>query len=220
MVARGQFLERPTLIPVGKTILEGLWHRGEAFPPLLIIPSRPADGGGMDQVVSNELAWALATSGHPTLRFNFRGVGASQGERGGDEDLVADARAALRVLVESAGSASAAIASIGTGARIALALADRRSSVERLCLVGPEGIALEELLRVRVPLCVFGAEEDQALARAPLAAALLEAGAHLEVIEGADRPFTQNLPQLGKAVVRWVTGAIDPPTPNRLPTRS
>ena len=36
----------------------------------------------MDHVVAAEVAWAAATAGHPTLRFNFRGVGASQGEQG------------------------------------------------------------------------------------------------------------------------------------------
>lgn len=207
MVAPGQFLERPTLVPVGKTVLEGLWHRGDAFPPLLIIPSRAQDGGSMDQVVCSELAWAFATAGHPTLRFNFRGVGASQGERGQDEDQVLDAEAALRVLVESAGCSSAAVASIGSGARIAIALAQRRPTLERLCLISPQAIAPEDLLRVRIPLGVFIAAEDHSLPRVALAAALLEAGARLEVIEGSDRPFTRNLPQLGKGVLQWVCGA-------------
>ena len=36
----------------------------------------------MDHVVCAELAWAAARAGRPVLRFNFRGVGASQGSRG------------------------------------------------------------------------------------------------------------------------------------------
>ena len=34
----------------------------------------------MDHVVGAELAYAVSHQGHPTLRFNYRGVGGSQGE--------------------------------------------------------------------------------------------------------------------------------------------
>src|SRR5919201_77207 len=77
MVTRGQFLERPALVPVKDVVMEGLWHRGERRPPLLIIPPAPEEGGSMDHVVATEAAWAAATRGFPTLRFNFRGTGGS-----------------------------------------------------------------------------------------------------------------------------------------------
>jgi SAM-dependent methyltransferase len=69
MVSRGQYLERPALIPLGAEVLEGLWHRGERTPPLLIVPPPPGTGS-MDHVVCAELAWAAARAGYPVLRFN------------------------------------------------------------------------------------------------------------------------------------------------------
>ena len=56
----------------------------------------------MDHVVAAELVWAAARAQHPTLRFNFRGVGASQGERGGPGTWAEDVNAAESTLLERA----------------------------------------------------------------------------------------------------------------------
>src|SRR5687768_14662872 len=104
MVLKGQFLERPTLIPVGGVVLEGLSHRGDKRPPLLIVPPTPEEGGSMDHVVAAEVAWAAATRGFPTLRFNFQGVAGSQGKRSSGAALVADAEQALALVHENAGT--------------------------------------------------------------------------------------------------------------------
>jgi len=112
VVHQGQFLERPAIIAVGNCVLDGLWHRGEVRPPLLIIPP-PPNQGSMHHPVLSELAWAAATSGFPTLRFDFRGVGASQGQPSGPAERLTDAEAALRLLEENTGVARAAVASFG-----------------------------------------------------------------------------------------------------------
>ena len=81
MVMKGQYLERPTLIPLANgLVLEGVSHRGEKRPGLLVLPPPPLEGSGMDHVVGAELAYAVSHAGFPTLRFNYRGVGGSQGE--------------------------------------------------------------------------------------------------------------------------------------------
>ncbi|MHB8872334.1 MAG: alpha/beta hydrolase [Myxococcaceae bacterium] len=134
MVLRGQFLERPTLVPVGKVVLEGLWHRGRRAPALLLIPPLPSEGGGMDHLLLAELAWACATAGYPTLRFNFRGVGASQGTRG--EGLEDDAFAASCLLRDNVGGGAVAAAAVGGSFEVAVGLC-RRVSLAGLCLLGP-----------------------------------------------------------------------------------
>src|SRR3954463_13989466 len=93
-------------------VMEGLSHRGRERPPLLIVPPPAEEGGSMDHVVAAELAWAAATAGFPTLGFNFRGVGASQGPRGAPADRAEDARAALQLLGENAGTGAVVVASI------------------------------------------------------------------------------------------------------------
>lgn len=205
MVAKGQFLERPTLIPVGNEVMEGLSHRGSKHPPLLIVPPRPEEGGGMDHVVAAEVAWAAAMSGHPTLRFNHRGVGASQGRRPGTAEQLEDVEAALRVAHENAGVVRAAVVAIGGAAFNALALAHAHPGICGVALVSPVGLDLDDLMRLRVPLLVVVGQEDLREPRAALSAAVAEAGGTLELIPEADQAFLRNLPEVGKAVVRWLT---------------
>jgi uncharacterized protein len=206
MVAKGQFLERPTLIPVASVVLEGLSHRGDKRPPLLIVPPLPDEGGGMDHVIAAEVAWAGATGGHATLRFNFRGIGASQGTRGQAQDWSDDVQAALRVLHENAGVASAAVLTVGGSARTALRAHKSHPGISGLCFVSPPALDMAELARLRVPVLVILGEHDHRHPRAALAAAVTEVGGTLEVIEAADPTFNRNLPQVGKTVVQWLQG--------------
>src|SRR5437868_13416466 len=80
MVLRGQFLERSVTIPSGGVSLDGLYHRGDERPACVLAAPHPALGGSMSAPVVAELAWQLTQAGHPTLRFDYRGVGASQGK--------------------------------------------------------------------------------------------------------------------------------------------
>jgi pimeloyl-ACP methyl ester carboxylesterase len=114
MVAKGQFLERPALIPVDGLVLEGLWHRGPQIPSLLILSPLPEDGGSMDHVLAAELAWASAQAGHPSLRFNYRGVGGSQGEKSGLAEYSRDTLAALELLRANANAPHVLVAAIGS----------------------------------------------------------------------------------------------------------
>ncbi len=204
MVQKGQFLERATLVPVGQEVMEGTTHRGTRAPPLLIIPPRPDEGGGMDHVVAAELVWAAASAGFPTLRFNHRGVGASQGRRGKDLELLADAEAAMQVLLENTGAPALAVASLHGGAQVALALQAKHATVGGLCLVAPALVAPDVFARVTSPLLVVQGEVDTRLPRAAVSAAVARAGGDLEVIDDADATFQRNLPQVGRAVAAWL----------------
>lgn len=197
MVMRGQFLERPALIPVESLVLEGLSHRGQRSPPLLIVPPAPNEGG-MDHVVAAEVAWAVATAGHPTLRFNFRGVGASQGKVA-PAIALADVNAALDLLLENAGTPAAAVLAIGGSAQAALALAaDMR--VAGVALVSPRGISPTDLGSLaRTVLVIVGALEKSLL---------LDASTPVERIPDTDAGFQRNLPMVGRSVVRWLQESL------------
>ena len=203
VVSKGQFLERPTLIPVREHVLEGLSHRGDAQPPLLIIPPPPGQGG-MDHPAAAEIAWAAARRGFATLRFNFRGVGASQGAPGGPEDRLEDGEAALRVLEENAQVVTAAVASLGASASTACALIHLHPGTSGLCLISPSDIPLTDLARVRVPLLAIAAEMDGSLPTAALGAAVAEAGGRLELMPEDDASFRRHLSEVGRAVARWL----------------
>ncbi|MGZ6141660.1 MAG: alpha/beta hydrolase [Myxococcaceae bacterium] len=199
MVSRGQYLERPALIPVGRDVLEGLWHRGARAPPLLVVPP-PPDAGSMDHVVCAELAWAAARAGRPVLRFNFRGVGASQGRPGGEEARLEDAAGALRLLRENTAQVDVAVAAVGASAGVAVRLASEHPGVVALVLVSPPpGVLLSSL---DIPLlCIVGEGEP---GRAGLLAGAEAAAGRVEVVAGADAHFQRNLPEVGRVAVRWL----------------
>jgi alpha/beta superfamily hydrolase len=206
VVSRSQFLERPALIPLGRKVLEGLWHRGTKSPPLLVVPP-PPEQGSMDHVVCAELAWAAARAGHPVLRFNFRGVGASQGERGSASSRVEDAAAALSLLRENVQQSEVALAAVGASAETALELASRHPGVLGVALISPPGAL--ELTALGMPLfCVVGEEESGS---ERLSAALASVGGRLAVIPGADARFHRNLALVGRTVLRWLPGASKHP---------
>lgn len=158
----------------------------------------------MDHPVLAEIAWAAARGGFPTLRFNFRGTGASQGIRGGDEERVADAEAALRVLEENTGVARVAVCSLGGSAPAIIELQRLHPGVGGLCFVSPAGVNSPDLSRIGVPLLAIVGEGDPSIAPAALAAAIGEAGGWMEIIRGADARFHSGLPEVGKSVVRWL----------------
>jgi uncharacterized protein len=215
LVLKGQFLERLTLIPVGKLALEGLWHRGDRAPALLIVPPPPEEGGSMDHVVGAELSWAAARAGHATLRFNFKGVGASQGTRGDEASCREDLQAALETLLESAGVDQAVVAGVEGAARPLQALHAQPSSAAHMagaCFVAPPGLDLELLERARTPALVVVGQQDGRLRRADVARSLAAVGGRMEVIVGADAGFLRHLPHMGRTVAAWLD-QVGVPTP-------
>lgn len=172
-------------------VLEGVWQAGSGRAAV-VAPPHPAYGGSLDNPVVNEVAYALHREGYASLRFNWRGVGASQGSiTSAAEAADADFRAALEHLhrtidapILAAGYSFGAIAALRTGLR------DAR--VRSLLAVAPPLGMLEQLGIERLPKplrVIVGARDDFAPV-GPLREwlAALE-GAHLEVLPEADHFF-------------------------------
>ena len=65
-------------VPDEGLVLEAVWQGGH--PRVAVVaPPHPAYGGSLDNPVCSELAYGLYKAGWSSLRFNWRGVGASQG---------------------------------------------------------------------------------------------------------------------------------------------
>jgi alpha/beta superfamily hydrolase len=82
--------------PAGR--LEALLEEPEGVPPgfaALVCHPHPLYGGTMLNKVVHRLGRGLRAAGGVVLRFNYRGVGRSQGEHGNLAGEVEDARAAL-----------------------------------------------------------------------------------------------------------------------------
>lgn len=203
MVSKGQFLERPTLIPVaGGVVLEGLSHRGGQAPLVMVIPPPPFEGSGMDHVVGAEVAFAVTQHGHPCLRFNFQGIGGSQGPRSNSPEVwLGDARAALTVAKENAPSFGVLLVSLGASDAVALQLAGEREVVGA-CFISPTVLRAADIdtLPAAVTVGVVLPELDVHADRMNLGEALAPRDGMLTVVPGATRAYQRNLPQVGRAV--------------------
>ena len=223
MVSKGQYLERPVLIASGEICLEGLYHRGEKSRPALLLPPHPRLGGSMDSPVVAELAWALTRAGHPTLRMNYRGVGASQGAwEEGAHDL-RDVRAAVEHLAETTGAAAeGGIALVGYsyGAHLALQALAVGLRAAAVVLIAPPislldpGEALAALAATEGgfartgEVVTFRGSEDRVAPPDEVAATFACLGEHHrgERIAGADHVFREGLQALGQQVSAVVAG--------------
>ncbi len=206
MVTKGQYLERPTLIPLaGGLVLEGVAHRGDRAVGLLILPPPPFEGSGMDHVAAAEIAFATSREGHPTLRFNYRGVGGSQGQQSRSaEAWLEDATAALDLAIDNARGTGAVVASIGASDAVALELAARRE-VAGLALVSPSVVRPGDL--AFGPLAVVLPELEFSADLAAWRAALERLDGELTVVSQATSTFLRGLPMVGQAVAALVARA-------------
>jgi hypothetical protein len=197
VVLTGQFLERPALIPCGPLVLEGLAHRGARRPALLICPPL-GPGGGMDAPLVAELAWASARAGHPSLRFQHRGVGGSQGAAD-DRRASEDAVAAFDHLAASV-RGGLAVAGVGAGCATALALCGARP-LQALLLLAPASLPAAGPRAVPTLVVV---PERGGLSPRDLAARLTAGRARVEVVEGADASFRSGLAAAARAATSWL----------------
>lgn len=198
MVSRGQFLERPTLIPSGDVMLEGLSHRGDFKPGLLILPPPLAEGGGMDHLIAAELAFATAQAGFPSLRFNYRGVGASQGVVSiAAQQWLEDAQNALALARENHGT-TPLVATIGASDAVGLRLSTEDELVPALVIVSPSLVRPRDVAQLSRVKVIVASEDDCA---AEWKGCLSD---NVCFIPHADRRFERGLPAVGKAVVEWL----------------
>jgi len=189
--------------------LEGVYLRGEAEDGrgAVIAPPHPLYGGSLESPVLNEVAFACQKAGIASLRFNWRGVGASAGEPSGEAaDADLDYQAALAHLKETVPGPWLACG-YSFGAATAARVAAAAKGIERLILVAPPPQLLAPALLASLPgrLLVIGGSDD---AIAPVDAygeALADrSSAKVEVIAGADHFFGMGLARIGQITAEWL----------------
>ncbi|MBI2866156.1 MAG: dienelactone hydrolase family protein [Chloroflexi bacterium] len=143
--------ETPVSIVSQKAVLEGLLcvpDTSAPVPGVVICHPNPLYGGCMDNPVVVAMCQALAEQSLASLRFNFRGVGNSQGCYGRGLTEQEDALAALSLLAAHPGvdPDGVGLAGYSFGARIAISIAPRDSRVRALALVSPPISAISPTL--------------------------------------------------------------------------
>jgi len=128
--------ERQVFIPGENLKLEALLDLVDGTDGVVVTHPHPLYGGDMANGVVESIVRVYRSKGYSTLRFNFRGVGMSQGRydegRGEQEDV----RSALRFLA-SQGKSRVDLAGYSFGAWVNVLAMPTHSPVNGLLLVSP-----------------------------------------------------------------------------------
>ena len=203
-------MEDPVVVPVpGGPSLEGRLAIVEAPKGgFVLCHPHPLYGGDMDNPVVIRAAEVVRAAGYATLRFNFRGVGASTGlhDQGiGEQD---DVRAAVAILAGRLPPGSP-VGVIGYSFGAWTAARAMRPGDAPLALVAPPlGMFDFQALAPLTgrTLLVAGTRDTYCPVDALHRLARIT-GAEERVIEGADHFFFGKLYPLGEAIGAWVAGA-------------
>jgi uncharacterized protein len=166
----------------------------------------PLYGGTMINKVVHTVARSLQEQGLPTLRFNFRGVGQSQGQYDEGRGESADALAVIAWGRARWPDAPLTLAGFSFGAMVAL-LAAPTAQPARLITVAP-AVTHAEFSTVQAPACpwlIIQGEADEVVDYRAVAAfaARFSPPPVLRLLPGVDHFFNGRLPELREAVMQF-----------------
>lgn len=194
-------------------MLEGVLHLPEGagpFPGAVVCHPHPQFGGSMDVPLVVALAQGLAEAGFAALRFNFRGVGASQGAFDEGVGEAEDVEAAIAYLAAQPSVQPADLAVVGYsfGAWVGLEAACRTAAASAVAAVAlpmwrmPEGwlsdCALPKLFIAGDRDTVCPVRELQEWART------LSGPTEVAILTRADHYLAHREPHIVKEVVRFL----------------
>ena len=184
----------------GPCRLEGYWQAGAKGKGVVITHPHPLYGGTMNNPVVETVQSAYRQHGYATLRFNFRGVGGSQGNYDNGMGEQADVRAAI-AYVESMNVSAVDLAGYSFGAWVNTGVAaDSPTAIKSMMMISPP-VGLIEFENVNVLSClklvVTGGRDD--IAPVNQIRDLLPAwnpDAQFEIIDGCDHFYSGHLDKL------------------------
>jgi alpha/beta superfamily hydrolase len=183
-----------TGFPSGELELEGVWHLPDSngpLPAVIVCHPHPLYGGSMSANVVFYICQALAGAKIAALRFNFRGVGKSQGRFGRGSGEQEDVRAALDFVLatDNIDPERIGLAGYSFGGGVAAAVATREGRIKMLALVSPALMGdWEQLKEYTKPKFIIIGENDDVIAQEDLRELFEEMPEpkRYEVIAGAD----------------------------------
>lgn len=183
-------------------------------PSMLAIVSHPlpAGGGTMHNKVVYRIAKALGDLGAITLRFNFRGVGKSDGsfdEGRGEQD---DLRAVIEFVAVQYPALPLVLGGFSFGAWVSLSVAVNEPRVAALVLTGlPAGVFPFDFVKeLRTPVLVIQGTRDQygPIKNIREVMGRLLAESKLVEIEGGDHFLENRMEELVSAIKQHLPGVL------------
>ncbi|HEX9461599.1 MAG TPA: alpha/beta hydrolase [Alphaproteobacteria bacterium] len=209
--------------------LEGRYApaKGERRPIVLLLHPHPQHGGTMHNKVIYALNQVFTRQGFSTLRFNFRGVGRSQGGFGRGEGELTDAASALDWLqAYNANAGQCWIAGFSFGAWIGMQLLMRRPEIDRFISVAPPANIYDFGFLAPCPSSglILQGDKDETVPEESVKklSEKLSKQRDIEIdyriIKGANHFFTDRLDKLDAAVEDYVERAMAPAPKPAKPT--
>jgi alpha/beta superfamily hydrolase len=168
----------------------------------------PLFGGTMHNKVVFQIAKSLHQHGVPVLRFNFRGAGLSEGTHDKGRGEMDDVRAALDYLAATFPGAPILLAGFSFGAYVGLRVGCEDARVKELVGAGlpVNGSDLSYLAECRKPKLILQSAHDQYGSRERTEALYgkLQEPKKLVFIDAPDHFFAGRLPQMGRALEKWL----------------
>jgi alpha/beta superfamily hydrolase len=211
---------RPTAIGFAskKLTLEGVLTIPQGvsgpFPGLLVCHPHPVLGGNMDHPVVTAICRVADEQGIATLRFNFRGVGDSEGLFSNGSGEKEDAKAALNVLKRWPGLDSKRLAVVGYsfGASVLLDGLTQYKSARSLVLIAPPISAVEKsrIHKDKRPKLFLVGQNDRISPSVELQRVLDEVRAPVQFAEipNADHSMRSHEQMLAERVGTFVTDTM------------
>jgi uncharacterized protein len=203
--------------PAGR--LEGRYTPGKSptAPIALVLHPSPQHGGTMNNKVVFSIYQTFTSRDFATLRFNFRGVGRSQGSYDKGEGELADATSALDWLQTiNPHARSVWVAGFSFGSWIGMQLLMRRPEIDSFISIAPPANMLDFSFLAPCPtsgLIVTGESDDivpEASVQKLVHKLSFQRGIKIDyrVIPAADHFFTDSMDQLTGHVESYLDQAL------------
>ena len=202
----------------GLALEAALDERDDPRAVLVLCHPHPQMGGTMNAPLLLALRDDLVRRGWAVLRFNFRGIGESEGESGMGVDEVADAGGAADHVAEKYHGLPRALAGWSFGAAVAVRLAAEEPSFVACAAIAPAveakpgitaGVPAPAELDLRVPLLIVVGANDEQVSPEACSAWGAAAGAEVVRVRGANHFFWAKYEQLSEIVGGWLDGRLE-----------
>jgi len=206
--------------PAGR--LEGRYSHSKVpnAPIALLLHPHPQHGGTMNNRIVYTMFHAFTKRGFSALRFNFRGVGRSQGTYDRGEGELSDAASALDWLQTYNPNASACwIGGFSFGAWIGMQLLMRRPELDGFLSVAPPANMFDFSFLAPCPASglILHGDRDEIVPEASVTRLVNKLSAQKDIkidyrrVEGANHFFNEKSEELGRLVDDYLDVALTKP---------
>lgn len=188
--------------------LEGLYCKKGDNKGAIIVHPHPLYGGDMSNPVVESLTNSCIKNNISTIRFNFRGVGGSQGTFGGGIDEQNDVLGAIALLQEQ-GMSSLILVGYSFGSWVLAHMQELPEAIDGMIFVSPPVAFMPFRNDISIPklnLVITGEEDELAPAESVRDSLLTwNSDAKLEVIDYADHFYYDRFAELGAVVSAFLS---------------